>query len=189
MYYFQSWRWGKNINIHFFFSLFKSCKWQIHWVTFFPPLLFNERTLLWNQSWNFNIRYSGKSILWWTDRVKSLTLPSISLDTSVVYNSIDKFRPVLQHVEILRVQVVQWNDKLSVREISKFDTVRPPPPFSARPYIYGHKTSFPWKYCAAQLARNGFRETVKILRVAFVPLKKGKRKKNNQLESIHFVVS
>ena len=58
--------------------------------------------------------------------MKSLTLPSISLDTSVVYNSIDKFRPVLQHVEILRVQVVQWNDKLSVREISKFDTVRPP---------------------------------------------------------------
>lgn len=93
---------------------------------FFPPLLFNERALLWNQSWNFNIRYSGKSILWWTDRVKSLTLPSISLDTSVVYNSIDKFRPVLQHVEILRIQVVQWNDKLSVREISKFDTVRPP---------------------------------------------------------------
>lgn len=79
----------------------------------FFSLAFQWATLLWNQSWNFNIRYSGKSILWWTDRVKSLTLPSISLDTSVVYNSIDKFRPVLQHVEILRVQVVQWNDKLS----------------------------------------------------------------------------
>lgn len=79
----------------------------------FFSLPFQWATLLWNQSWNFNIRYSGKSILWWTDRVKSLTLPSISLDTSVVYNSIDKFRPVLQHVEILRVQVVQWNDKLS----------------------------------------------------------------------------
>lgn len=79
----------------------------------FFSLAFQWATLLWNQSWNFNIRYSGKSILWWTDRVKSLTLPSISLDTSVIYNSIDKFRPVLQHVEILRVQVVQWNDKLS----------------------------------------------------------------------------
>lgn len=146
-----------------------------------------EHAFFLSSRYEINIEISispfGKVCLPMNGSIKSVTPPSVSLETSVFYTPTVKFRIVLWHVEILREQVEQRNDELLFTNLE----IRYSPFISSSvsTIFTDIKQAFLENIARLSVSTERFQRNYKTRRATILLLKKKKKKEGREKQSTY----